>query len=230
MKLTKSHVLAAAAMLLPLIAGCNHLPGATKIETVERPDSITDFHTLYSQNCAGCHGAEGRNGAAINLANPVYQAWVDDASMRKIIANGQPGTQMPAFAQSAGGMLTNAQVDALVQGMRKEWKTQAAPAGIPSYAATLTGNAEQGQKTYQTACARCHEQAGHKVVDPTYLALVSDQTLRSIIVAGRDDLGHPDWRGDIQGQPMTDQEITDVVAWLASQRVQTPGQPYPHAQ
>jgi hypothetical protein len=25
---------------------------------------------------------------------------------------------------------------------------------------------------------------------------------------------------------MTDREITDVVAWLASRRVQTPGQPY----
>jgi hypothetical protein len=25
---------------------------------------------------------------------------------------------------------------------------------------------------------------------------------------------------------MTDQEITDVVAWLASRRVQNPGQPY----
>ena len=28
------------------------------------------------------------------------------------------------------------------------------------------------------------------------------------------------------GQPMSDQEVTDVVAWLASTRVQTPGQPY----
>jgi hypothetical protein len=39
-------------------------------------------------------------------------------------------------------------------------------------------------------------------------------------------LGAPDWRGNIPGKPMTDREITDVVAWLASRRVQTPGQPY----
>ena len=65
--------------------------------------SVTDFATLYSENCAGCHGEDGQNGAALDLANPVYQAWVDDATLRKIIAGGEPGTQMPAFGRAAGG-------------------------------------------------------------------------------------------------------------------------------
>jgi cytochrome c oxidase cbb3-type subunit 3/ubiquinol-cytochrome c reductase cytochrome c subunit len=39
-------------------------------------------------------------------------------------------------------------------------------------------------------------------------------------------LGAPDWRGNVPGHPMTDQEITDVVAWLATRRAQNPGQPY----
>ena len=38
--------------------------------------------------------------------------------------------------------------------------------------------------------------------------------------------GAPDWRGYVPGRPMSDQEVSDVVAWLASQRVPTPGQPY----
>jgi cytochrome c oxidase cbb3-type subunit 3/ubiquinol-cytochrome c reductase cytochrome c subunit len=60
-------------------------------------------------------------------------------------------------------------------------------------------------------------------VDPSYLALVSDQSLRSTIIAGRPDQGMPDWRSDISGAgsgTMTDQEITDVVAWLAAQRTE----------
>ena len=28
---------------------------------------------------------------------------------------------------------------------------------------------------------------------------------------------------------MTDQQVTDIVAWLASKRVANPGQPYPNA-
>jgi cytochrome c oxidase cbb3-type subunit 3/ubiquinol-cytochrome c reductase cytochrome c subunit len=39
-------------------------------------------------------------------------------------------------------------------------------------------------------------------------------------------LGAPDWRGDVPGHPMSAQEISDVVAWLAAQRPKLPGQPY----
>jgi cytochrome c oxidase cbb3-type subunit III len=225
--------LMAGAALLLLTTGCNHLPGVPKpgVE-VPRPDSITDFSTLYGENCAACHGPNGRNGASLDLANPVYQAWVDDATLHKVIANGEPGTLMPAFSRSAGGLLTDAQVDALVHGMRTAWFKTGALEGQtpPPYLATKTGDAAHGQAVYQTACARCHEQANTKITDPTYLALINDQTLRSIIVAGRPDLGHPDWRSDVTGHPLTDDEVTDLTAWLASQRTLTPGQPYAHPQ
>jgi len=46
------------------------------------------------------------------------------------------------------------------------------------------------------------------------------------VITGKAELGAPDWRGNVPGKPMSDQEITDVVAWLASRRVQFPGQPY----
>ena len=65
------------------------------------------------------------------------------------------------------------------------------------------------------------------IVDPSYLALISDQNLRSIIIAGRPDEAMPDWRSDCSNTPMTDQQITDILAWLASKRVANPGQPYP---
>src|SRR5262249_48885221 len=49
---------------------------------------------------------------------------------------------------------------------------------------------------------------------------------RTIVITGRPELGAPDWRGKMPGRPMSDQEVTDVVAWLASHRVPNPGQPY----
>jgi cytochrome c oxidase cbb3-type subunit 3/ubiquinol-cytochrome c reductase cytochrome c subunit len=69
------------------------------------------------------------------------------------------------------------------------------------------------------------------LVDPAYLALISDQGLRSLIIAGQPEDGMPDWRSDRTGagsRAMTDKEVTDIVAWLASHRVATPGQPYVH--
>jgi hypothetical protein len=56
------------------------------------------------------------------------------------------------------------------------------------------------------------------VIDAAYLALTSDQALRTAVIVGRSDLGMPDWRANIPGRPMTAQEISDVVAWLASHR------------
>src|SRR5450755_2876861 len=97
------------AMSLPalLVVGCS-LHGAPRPgPEVARPDAVRDFATLYQQNCSACHGANGRTGAAIDLADPVYQSLVDDNSLRTIIVNGYPGTLMPAFGHSAGGMLTD---------------------------------------------------------------------------------------------------------------------------
>lgn len=226
----KLHAFAGAGLFL-LLAGCNQMPGTPKpgIE-VARPDSITDFATLYSQNCSGCHGQNGKGGAALDLANPIYQAWIDDTALHKIIAEGEHGTQMPAFAQSAGGFLTDTQIDALVHGFRTEWGAPALPGGQapPPYQSTALGDSNRGESVYKNACARCHEQPEKKITDPTYLALVSDQALRTIIIAGRPDIGHPNWQGDIAGHPLTDQEVSDIVAWLASLRVETPGQPYAH--
>src|SRR6476660_4992302 len=105
-----------------LLSGCSSPPGQPrKSSEVLAPSEVTDFRTLYGENCAGCLGAEGRGGAATGLADPVYVGIADDAAVRKVIANGVSGTSMPAFAQSAGGMLTDKQVDVITGEMRSQW-------------------------------------------------------------------------------------------------------------
>src|ERR1700681_2616085 len=101
-------------LALAACSGCNGSPGQPKSDSeIIPPSQIMGFRLLYSQNCAGCHGANGKGGAAIALANPVFLAIADDTAIRRTAGNGVPGTPMPAFAQSAGGMLTNKQIDAL---------------------------------------------------------------------------------------------------------------------
>jgi mono/diheme cytochrome c family protein len=218
-----------------LLSACSSPPGRpTKDSENPAPSQISDFKTLYAENCAACHGANGRDGAAVALADPVYLAIVDESSMRKVIAHGVHGTSMPAFARSAGGMLTDKQVDVITSEIRLRWSRPGILDGAnpPSYAAKSPGDVQRGEASYRTYCSSCHGpqgQGGPKgspITNDSFLALVSDQGLRTITIAGRPDLGAPDWRGNVPGKPMSEQEITDVVTWLASHRVQSPGQPY----
>ena len=225
----------ALAMTSILHIACSTSAGQPKqgVE-VPAPGDITDFSTLYGQNCAGCHGAEGRGGPAIALADPVYLDIVDKNELRKVVANGIRGTSMPAFAQRAGGMLTEEQIGVITSGLFSHWGRNGILDGAnpPSYAAKTAGDVDHGKLVFKTYCASCHgpdgggSPKGSAITNDSFLALVSDQGLRTIVIAGRPELDAPDWRGNVPGKPMSEQEITDVVAWLASRRVKSPGQPY----
>jgi cytochrome c oxidase cbb3-type subunit 3 len=229
------HLCVLVTLAAVLASGCGAPHGQPiKGSEVPAPNELLEFGTLYAENCAGCHGANGRGGAAIALANPVYLAIADDAAIRKVISNGVPGTAMPAFAESAGGLLTAAQIDVLTKDIRSRWRKQGIldTAAAPSYVPKSAGNAQRGEVAYETYCESCHGPGGgggrngSAITNDSFLALISDQGLRTIVIAGRPELGAPDWRGNVPGRPMSDQEVTDVVSWLASRRVQNPGQPY----
>ena len=227
--------LVASFALGATLFGCASPHGQPRTDSeILAPNEIFGFGTLYAENCAGCHGAEGRGGASIALADPVYLAVADDVAIRKVIASGVRGTAMPAFAQSSGGMLTDKQINVIVGEIRSRWGRPGilGATNPPSYAAKSAGIIPRGELAYKTYCESCHGPGGHggargsSVTNDSFLALVSDQGLRTIVIAGRADLGAPDWRGNVPGKPMSDQDITDVVAWLASRRSQNPGQPY----
>jgi cytochrome c oxidase cbb3-type subunit III len=221
--------------LSALLCGCASAPGRpVAADEPVVPSEVTDFKVLYGENCSGCHGNDGKGGAAIALADPVYLAIADDTVVRDATANGISGTSMPAFAQSAGGMLTVKQIDALVRGIRERWAQTDALRGAnpPPYSSSEPGDASRGSVAYAQFCSSCHGAGGRggqrasSIVDGSFLALLNDQELRTIVIVGRPELGAPDWRGNVPGKPMSPQDVSDVVAWLASQRAKFPGQPY----
>ena len=218
------------------LAACDAVPGRPKPDARElAPTEVVAFDALYAQNCAGCHGRDGRMGAARALNDPVYLALVPLEHVRQVIAVGVTGTAQPAFAINAGGSLTDQQIDVLVRGIEQRWARPDAVAGqeIPPYdaaqAATRGASAERGRDVFAGACAACHGENGRggprggSVTDPSYLALVSDQHVRTTVVAGRSDLGMPDWRGAGGTGPLTAQQVSDVVAWVVAQRRPVPG-------
>ena len=202
-----------------LLLGCGD-----HVEQYTMPDQVTDFTALFEGNCAGCHGHDGRLGAARPLNDPVFLAVVGK-QLRQIISNGVPKTPMPAFAKNAGGDLTDQQIAILADQIIQRWSRPRdfTAVALPPYSADL-GDAEAGATVFRANCASCHGEEGTggpkagSVVDLSYLALVSDQSLRSDVIAGRSDRGAPDWRSVSTGHPLTPPEISNVVAWISEHR------------
>jgi mono/diheme cytochrome c family protein len=248
-------------------AGCNKpLPG--KPNPKDRPVAVEDvlaFDKLFNRNCAGCHGADGANGPAPPLNDPLFRAIVPKDELQLVLEQGRKQgttkTSMAAFAHSSGGPLSAAQVQVLVheikgipyrvvpgatdgkakveaasseQGIVPRWGTVGlAQTSVPPYTLPKTrGNVERGAKLFARACASCHGSNGqgfpgegkrlNKINDPAFMALISDQEIRRIIITGRPDLMMPgyaqqDERPD-DFQPLTSAEIADLGALLASWR------------
>src|SRR6516164_7094573 len=217
-------------LLAALAVGCDP-PG--KPREADRPvpaDQIKEFDVLYSTHCAGCHGANGKLGPAPPLNDPLFLAIVPDAELLRVITEGRAvapaqKSPMPAFARDRGGPLTDAQVKLLADGIKRRWGGEVPTEEPPPYLPRREpGDKERGAKLFDLACAACHgdegkgaEQAG-AVNEPSFLALISDQELRRIVITGRDDLGMPDysdsnWRSP-KFKPLTSAEINDLVALL----------------
>jgi len=229
----RREILLAMGLLATTACGSRGIvPGRPTADSpVVPPSKILDASILYAKNCAGCHGRDGRGGPAIALGDPVYLAIANDTTMNRVTAEGVPGTAMPAFAQHSSGLLTDGQIDAIVRGIRVRWGKPDAlsAADPPPYAAQGSGDPKHGAAVYETYCSSCHGVDGRggkrasSIVDGSYLALVSDQNLRTTVIVGRPEMDAPDWRGDVPGKPMSPDDVTDVVAWLAARRPQFVG-------
>jgi mono/diheme cytochrome c family protein len=227
---------------LALLAGCDPPGKPTPEDRDALANRVVNFPALFNDNCAGCHGADGKLGPAPPLNDKIFLDSVPDDVLLRVIKEGRPGTPMPAWAREKGGMLTAEQVKVIAKGIKPRWAVPA-PANhdLPPYLAPKgsTGNREAGIKLFANACAGCHGDRGQggtnndqpvgALNDPAFLALISEQALRRIVITGRPDLGMPDYRGR-DGRPpgftpLTSQDISDLVALLASWRSSSSANP-----
>jgi len=141
-------------------------------------------------------------------------------------------------AKQEGG-LASAVVVADPSGTAPTWGPVAGlPASVPAYrasAAIPSGSSRQGAVVFARACAICHGSSGQGIADgsesrrvindPVTLKLISDPLLRRYLITGRPDLGMPNFAGsrpdNAHFQPLSDQEITDLVALLTTWRQAT---------
>jgi cytochrome c oxidase cbb3-type subunit 3 len=208
-------------------------------DSVDPTQKPAAFSRLFSKHCSGCHGAEGKLGPAPPLNDPLFVAIIPEEELTRVIRQGRPSSLMPAFNEEQGGELTVEQIKTLVSGIRSRWGPPSAQeyAGAPAYQLELPNSAEkrkeyanQGQKWFAQICARCHGKNGEgndagALRSPPFLALISDQALRRIVITGRPDLGMPDYVGlgrkRKSRKPLNSQEITEIVSLLVSWRERT---------
>jgi len=104
-------ILGAVGLTALGLCGCTNAPGRPGPgEMPVVPSEISDFSTLYEQNCSGCHGPGGKGGAAIAPCRSSIPAIADDTILRHAATMELQGRQCLLFAQSAGGMLTSKQI------------------------------------------------------------------------------------------------------------------------
>ena len=231
----------AAVAVAASLSGCD-LPGRpTEAERTVRPDRVLDGALLFENNCRGCHGEPGRSAPVRDLGDPVFLAVIGESELRRVVSEGVAGPPMPVFSSANGGPLTEAQIAALAGSIFSRWATPKAfdGADLPPYseaaarrAGALPGDAGRGHAVWMDYCAECHganAEGGGGALDldqGSFLALISDQGLRSIVIAGRPELGMPSWREHEGKPPLALQQISDVVAWLTSLRRPFPGRPH----
>ncbi len=230
--MTRRHRLTHSSLLLLVClgAGCSKPRESQAPDRPIRSDQVIDFNTLYSQNCAGCHGSDGQFGPAPPLNDPLFLAIVPDSVLLKLVTEGRPGTPMPGFSRKKGGSLTETQVKAIADGIKVRWKPEQPRTSPPSYLASNDpGDVARGQKIFSRACASCHGPDGlggkdkvGPIHDEAFLALISDQALRRYIITGRRDLKMPDFAGTAgrpaDFEPLSPTDVADLVEFLSSWR------------
>lgn len=178
---------------------------------------------LFSDNCAVCHGIEGKGGVGVPLSLPEFIDNVDDDYLRLSIKEGRPGRVMPAFAS-----IKKENISAIIRYMRA-WTGRPAP----RFSRTLiSGDVAKGKRLYEQRCATCHGPMGEggkgtgvtfsrprdlpilapSLNNPGFLASASDEMIRHTLVKGRK--GTPMMSFLKQG--LSHHDINNVVAYVRS--------------
>ncbi|HSR33524.1 MAG TPA: c-type cytochrome, partial [Anaerolineae bacterium] len=177
------------------------------------PGDVIEGQTLFGEYCVECHGENGEQavetatGEEIIISSLEFQSQQDTAGILVRIATGA-GERMPAFGPESGGPLSWHQVRSLTNHVRA-W-------GPHAITVPTAGDAAYGAELYAEHCAACHGSegqggpaAGEPINDTEYLAGITDDDLRQVILEG------------VSGMPgyanrLTDEFVDDLIAFMRS--------------
>lgn len=170
---------------------------------------------LYAARCASCHGANGQGTLGSRLNSDSFLRMADDRFLYRAVAQGRPGTAMPAWY-----FLPARDVADLLVFMRAWQKGPAVAVDRPP----RRGEPEFGKLIFDRACVSCHGPEGRggtggQIGNPVFLASASDEFLWRTVAHGKQGSG---MRGFLEGRSagalmsLNSSDIDHVVSYLRS--------------
>jgi cbb3-type cytochrome c oxidase subunit III len=174
--------------------------------------------TVYAENCAACHGANGEGSTlAPALNSDELRARLSAADIARIVQQGVPGTLMSAWASA----LDTTQQQAVVTLVSRWAEVNNAGLALPVIeAAPLDTSPEAiatGARLFSLLCIQCHGVDGYgspiapALNNVTFLSQTPDAAIQQIIAGGVLGTTMPAWGGYL-----TDANIAAITAYLRS--------------
>jgi mono/diheme cytochrome c family protein len=188
-------------------------------------DQIAQGAKLYADNCVVCHGVqgEGRVGARLKDFPSINPA----AFVKATVANGVPGSRMPAWSQAKGGPLTDAEIEAIAAFVAT-WTTgnvTPAPTEPPPVltplptVAGVSGDPTRGAQVFQQNCKVCHGDKGEGRIGArlakSFASAFPAAYIKQVVSDGVNGSVMPAW-AQSNGGPLDAQQIDDVTAFVVS--------------
>lgn len=179
---------------------------------------------LFVENCAVCHGVDGRGRAGATLQS--FSGINVDAAVRETVLSGVPGSQMPAWGRIQGGPLSEQDVDDIVAYIIGIFDGTEPIQPLPEYIppvippiANVVGDPSQGAVVYQANCVMCHGDQGQGrfgvALAQSWPGNQPQLYIRQVVADGVDGATMPAFAA-AAGGPLDEQEIADVSAYLLS--------------
>ncbi len=196
------------------------IPAETLLLVNALPDGavLSAGLTVYAENCAACHGANGESSTlAPALNTDELRVRLSDAEIARIIREGVPGTLMSSWSSA----LDTAQQSAVITLISRWGELDAAGVSLPVIEAAPLDMSPQaiatGQRLFNLLCTQCHGIDGYgspiapALNNQTFLSQTPDAAIQAIIAGGVSGTKMPSWSGYL-----TDADIAAVTAYLRS--------------
>ena len=178
---------------------------------------------IYTQNCAVCHGPEGKGRVGANLS-ATFGGINPKAFFEGVITNGVANSPMPAWSQEKGGPLSKqdvADVAAYVAGLTGGTEPIAPSPTVVAVAITpaagVVGDPSKGSVVFAQNCAVCHGTKGEgrigATLQKTWSGIIPAAYIRSTVEKGVPGSPMPAWL-NTYGGPLTPTDIDNVSAYI----------------
>mgnify|MGYP006286980393 CR=1 FL=1 len=164
---------------------------------------------IFANNCASCHGQNGKGGVAVALNQESFLKWASDVFILKTLMQGRGNTAMPAWKEFENNAVRD------ILGYMRSWYTG------PVYPQNINlppGSSEKGEILFHYNCSRCHGVHGEgnsapSIINANFLNASSDYFLYKTVAEGRTHTAMFGWSKDLNKQERL--EILDISSIIA---------------